>query len=56
MKPSEKSEAERFVDFARKLVSVPKEEIDKRQEEYHKQRIREREVTRNPTRKSSRSR
>jgi hypothetical protein len=42
-----KSEADRFVDFARKLVSVPKEEIDKKQEEYHKQRIKEREAARN---------
>ena len=41
-----KSEADRFVDFARKLVSVPKQEIDKKQAEYHKRRIKEREAAR----------
>ena len=44
--PATPSEAERFVDFARKLVSVPKEEIDKKAEEYHKRRIKEREAAR----------
>lgn len=38
------SESERFVDFARKLVSVPKEEIDQKQAEYHKRRIAERKA------------
>lgn len=43
------SEAERFIDFARKLVSVPKEEIDKKAEEYHKQRIAERKRAARPS-------
>lgn len=43
------SEAERFVDFARKLVSVPKVEIDKKAEEYHKKRIQERKAARRPS-------
>jgi len=43
---SKQSEADRFVDFARKLVNVPKEEIDKKAEEYHKKRIKEREAAR----------
>lgn len=46
--PIKSEEAERFVDFARKLVSVPKEEIDKKAEEYHKQRIAERKAARRP--------
>lgn len=40
----DKSEADRFKDFARKLVNVPKSEIDKKAEEYHKQRIKERKA------------
>ena len=28
------NEADRFVDFARKIFSVPKEEIDKKEKEY----------------------
>ena len=47
------SEADRFVDFARKLVNVPKSEIDKKAEEYHKRRIKEREAARKPSRKPS---
>jgi len=47
----EKSEAERFKEFARKLVSVPKAEIDKKAEEYHKRRIAERKAARKPSRK-----
>lgn len=35
-------EAERFIDFTRKIMSVPKEEIDKKAEEYHRKRIAER--------------
>lgn len=47
--PAAKSEeAKRFVDFARKLVSVPKAEIDQKQAEYHKKRIAERKATRKP--------
>jgi hypothetical protein len=45
---NEQSEAERFIDFTRKIMSVPKEEIDKKQAEYHKQRIKEREAARKP--------
>ncbi len=48
---SETSEANRFKEFAKKLVSVPKEEIDRRAEEYHKQRIAERKAARNSNRK-----
>ncbi|MEK6284491.1 MAG: hypothetical protein AABO57_01980 [Acidobacteriota bacterium] len=44
------SEAERFVDFARKLVNVPKEEIDQKQAEYHKKRIAERKAALRPIR------
>lgn len=40
------SEAERFIDFTRKLVSVPKSEIDQKEAEYHKRRIAERKVAR----------
>lgn len=36
------SEAEHFIEFTRKIMSVPKEEIDAKQAEYHKQRIAER--------------
>lgn len=32
------SEAERFVDFARKLMAVPKEEIDEQQEIYEREK------------------
>jgi len=43
-KPAEiQSEAERFKEFARKLVSVPTAEIDKKAGEYHKQRSAEKE-------------
>lgn len=45
------TEAERFKEFARKLVSVPKEEIDKKAEEYHKKRIAERKAARNTSNK-----
>jgi len=45
------SQAERFIDFARKLVNVPKEEIDKKQAEYQKRRIKEREAARKPSHK-----
>jgi hypothetical protein len=51
-KIDEGAEARRFVDFARKLVNVPKSEIDKKAEEYHKQRIAERKAARKPSRKS----
>lgn len=55
MKGQPKSEeAKRFVDFARKLVSVPKAEIDQREAEYHKRRIAERKkAARTSTRKAS---
>ena len=43
--PTTHSEADRFKDFARKIVSVPKEEIDKKQAEYQAQRIKERKLT-----------
>ena len=53
MKTSKKSEeAEQFVDFARKLVSVPKEEIDQKAAEYHKRRIAERKAARKATTKA----
>jgi hypothetical protein len=42
-------EADRFKEFARKIVSVPKQEIDEKQAEYHKQRIKEREAVRKNT-------
>jgi len=45
------SEAERFIEFTRKLMSVPKEEIDAKQAEYHKRRIKEREAARKPKHK-----
>ena len=32
------SEADRFIDFTRKLMSVPKEEIDEQQEIYEKEK------------------
>jgi hypothetical protein len=32
------SEAERFIDFARKLMAVPKEEIDEQQEIYEREK------------------
>ncbi len=41
MKEKQTAEADRFKEFAKKLVSVPKSEIDKKAEEYHKERIRE---------------
>ncbi|HLG17445.1 MAG TPA: hypothetical protein VJH03_23580 [Blastocatellia bacterium] len=37
--PTTHSEADRFKDFARKIMSVPKKEIDEKQAEYQKQRI-----------------
>ncbi len=37
------NEFERFNDFGRKLVSVPKKEIDRREREYQEQRKREKE-------------
>ena len=47
--PTRKSEeAERFKEFARKLVNVPKSEIDKKAEEYHRQRIKERKAAKKP--------
>lgn len=51
--PDSQSEAEQFVDFARKLVSVPKAEIDQKQAEYHRRRIKEREAARKPPRKTA---
>jgi hypothetical protein len=36
--PTPQSEAERFVDFTRKLMSVPKEEIDEQQEIYEREK------------------
>lgn len=36
--PTTHSEADRFKEFARKIVSVPKKEIDEQQAEYQKQR------------------
>lgn len=50
-KTTPRSESERFVDFARKLVNVPKSEIDKKAEEYHKQRIKERKAARRNSKK-----
>ena len=50
---SKQSEADRFVDFARKLVNVPKSEIDKKAEEYHKQRIKERKAAKRGRRPSA---
>jgi len=44
MKEKQPSEANRFKEFAKKLVSVPKSEIDKKAEEYHKKRIKERKA------------
>ena len=38
----DRSEAERFVDFARKIVNVPKEEIDEQQAIYEAERDRKR--------------
>ena len=32
------SEAERFIDFTRKIMSVPKEEIDEQQEIYEREK------------------
>lgn len=32
----QQTESERFKEFVRKLVNVPKSEIDKKAEEYHK--------------------
>jgi len=45
------SEADRFIDFARKLMSVPKSEIDQKQAEYQKLRIAKREAARQSTKK-----
>ncbi len=36
--PNDQSEAEQFVDFARKIVSVPKSEIDKQQAIWERER------------------
>lgn len=35
----EKSEAERFIDFTRKIMSVPKEEIDEQQKIYDREKL-----------------
>ncbi|HKC62507.1 MAG TPA: hypothetical protein VKB86_02665 [Pyrinomonadaceae bacterium] len=37
------SEAENFREFTKKLLAVPKKEIDKRQEEYKRKKGREKE-------------
>lgn len=36
--PAEKTAFERFEDFARKVISVPKSEIERRERAYHDQR------------------
>jgi len=36
--PTEATEFDRFKDFAKKIIAVPKEEIDKREAEYQRQR------------------
>jgi len=39
MKPdNDKSETERFIDFTRKIMSVPKEEIDEQQKIYEREK------------------
>jgi hypothetical protein len=38
MNPEEKTPFEKFRQFTQKIVSVPKEEIDRREKEYQKQR------------------
>jgi hypothetical protein len=37
-KPDELSPFERFWDFARRIIAVPKAEIDEQEAEYHRQR------------------
>jgi|GEM_PF-6654034 len=37
-KQEEKSEAERFIDFTRKIMSVPKKEIDEQQKIYEREK------------------
>lgn len=37
-KQEDRVEAERFIDFARKLMAVPKEEIDEQQEIYEREK------------------
>jgi len=37
------SEADTFTEFTKKLLAVPKKEIDKRQEEYKRKKEREKE-------------
>jgi hypothetical protein len=34
----EQTEADRFIDFTRKIMSVPKEEIDEQQEKYEQEK------------------
>jgi hypothetical protein len=36
--PDDNSEAERFIEFTRKIMSVPKEEIDEQQEIYEQEK------------------
>jgi len=38
LKPPKSEEFERFEGFLKELISVPKEEIDKRQKEYERQK------------------
>ena len=38
-----RSEADTFKDFTRRLLAVPKKEIDKKQEEYKRMKEREKE-------------
>ena len=46
--PTTHSEADRFIDFARKLMAVPKSEIDQKQAEYQKKKIAERKKATRP--------
>ena len=39
--PEPRSEADTFTEFTKRLLAVPKKEIDKRQEEYKRKKERE---------------
>jgi hypothetical protein len=43
---TESTEAEKFIKFTRKVVSVPKAEIDKREREYQRSRKRKKQAAR----------
>ena len=45
------SEADRFIDFARKLMSVPKKEIDEQQVKYERQK-QKRKIAQHPAEKN----